>query len=238
MDMPEQIPAYEPQPFKLPFPGDFEDAKYEDIRQRAHAMCNAARAIFTAAHASGQTIPITEDDRETARQVFDGTLPAAVVQTTAEQLHLTALLTAYDINVVQSAQQIRNFCVNKLIEKAGTAPKDSDQLRAIEMLGKVKDVALFEERSTVLVQNMTTDQIATSLFDKIALMRNKAGAVSVTPRDPLPVMKDITPDPVAPESVVPKPIHEPPPEQAPVAAKPSGYGTRHGADHGVSEAQS
>lgn len=168
--------AYEPQVFRLPFPADFDDATYESMASRASALMGAAEKIFQLASGSGQKVELSEDDRVVGREVFSGTQPLSTVRKTAEAIHLTALLNAYDITVVQSAQQIRNFCTNILIDKAATAAKDSDRLNAVKMLGQIKDVALFEERSTVLVQNMTTDQIKSALMDKVALMRSKAAA--------------------------------------------------------------
>lgn len=168
------LPAYEPEAFRLPFPADFEDVTYATVAQRAQALLGAAERIYDLAGQSNQTIAISEDARVLSRDVFAGAVPPDAIQTTAEALHLRALLDAYDITVVQSAQQIRNFCTNHLIGIAGDeANKKSDRLRAIEMLGKIKDVSLFEERSTVLVQNMTTEQIKEMLRTKVADLRSK-----------------------------------------------------------------
>lgn len=169
-----ETPAFEPEVFRLPFPGDFDDATYASIAARASALLGAAETIFQNAASSGQTIDIPGSARELSRDIFAGAGYVSSIRTTAEAVHLTALLNAYDITVVQNAQQLRNFCTNILIDKAATAAKDSDRLRAVEMLGKIKDVALFEERSTVLVHQMTTDQIKTTLRDKYASLRAKA----------------------------------------------------------------
>lgn len=176
----DALSAFEPEVFKLPFPADFEPATYADIVQRADALLGAATAIFQQATQSGQSITISENARTISRDVFAGAYPISNIQTTAEGIHLAALLNAYDITVVQNAQQLRNFCTNILIDKAATAAKDSDRLRAVEMLGKIKDVALFEERSTVLVANMSTEQIQTALLDKVAALRSRvSNAVTV-----------------------------------------------------------
>lgn len=166
-------PAYEPDAFVLPFPADFNDVSYATVRERAQALLSAAERIHDLAAGSGQTIVISEQDRVLSRDVFAGAVPVTEIQTTAEAIHLTALLNAYDMTVVKSAQQLRNFCTNQLIDLAAQAPKNSDRLRAIELLGKIKDVALFEERSTVLVQNMTTAQIKDMLRSKVADLRSK-----------------------------------------------------------------
>ena len=166
--------AYEPEIFKLPFPNDFEDEPYESLAARASAIIGAGEAIYAHAQASGQDIAVTEDDRITSRAVFDGTAPVTNVQTTAEAIHLSALLNAYDFSIVQNASQLRNFCTNILIKIAGDdSNKKSDILKAVDMIGKIKDVALFEERSTVLVQNMTNDQIENKLASFVATLRSR-----------------------------------------------------------------
>lgn len=172
MDTSTDIAAFEPAVFKLPFPEDFEDATYTSFVDRFDAMMGAAESIHRNATASGQQITISEDERAIPRDVFSGALPPSSITTTAESIHLCALLNAYDLNVVKSAQQLRNFCTNILIDKAANGKTEAVQLRAVEMIGKIKDVALFEERSTVLVAQMTTEDIKKALHDKLAGLRS------------------------------------------------------------------
>lgn len=188
MDTPD-LPAFEPTVFSLPFPADFADEKDEDVLARASAVCEASVAIHANAIQSGQQITITQDDQIAAYQASDDTRAIAAIERTATALHLTAILSEYDHAVVQNASQIRNLCTNLLLDKAVNGKTDSAQLRAVEMLGKIKDVALFEERSSVLVEHMTTDELKKSLRQKIADMRSNI--TDVTPR---PVPTDPTPD--------------------------------------------
>lgn len=178
--------AYTPEVFRLPFPPDYEDEPFTSVQERASALCGAAEAIFKYASQTGQEIAIPENAKYTAREVFAGVQPPTAIQTTAEQIHLTALLQAYDITVVQSAQQLRNFCTNILIEKAASAKSEQSQLRAVEMLGKIKDVALFEERSTILIEHMTTEQIQNGLREKINRMRSAAASAATVDITPTP----------------------------------------------------
>lgn len=180
--------AYQPEVFQLPFPADFNDEPWESMLTRASALCGAAEAIYDLAAQSGQPIQpsvITPEVRETSTAVFTGQTTPAAITTTAEALHLTALLQAYDLPIVQNANQLRNFCTNILIETAGDREnKNSDRLRAVEMIGKIKDVALFEERSTILVEHMTTEEIQKQLRDKVANLRSRVSkAVDVTPKE-------------------------------------------------------
>lgn len=70
-------------------------------------------------------------------------------------------------------QQMRNYVTNILLKIAAEGKSEASRLRAVEMLGKMKDVSLFEERSTVLVEHMTTEEIKMQLAAKVARLREK-----------------------------------------------------------------
>jgi hypothetical protein len=169
--MDDQLPSHTPHVFHLPFPVDYEDELDSEVLSRANAMCGAAEAIFAAMVQSGQTPTITPDDRLLATNALDSRAAVATIQKTAIALHITALLSELDMPVVQNAQQLRNLCTNKLVQLATEGEKETTQLRAIELLGKIKDVGLFEERSTVLVEHMTTSDLQTRLREKVASLR-------------------------------------------------------------------
>jgi hypothetical protein len=172
--MDDQLPSHTPHVFHLPFPVDYEDELDSEVLSRANAMCGAAEAIFAAMVQSGQT-PL-------ATNALDSRAAVATIQKTAIALHITALLSELDMPVVQNAQQLRNLCTNKLVQLATEGEKETTQLRAIELLGKIKDVGLFEERSTVLVEHMTTSDLQTRLREKVASLRGYVSdVVDVTP---------------------------------------------------------
>lgn len=173
--------AYEPEIFHLPFPVDYNDEECRDMLARAEQLVATSNAIWDATQKSGQTIQASQDQQLEARLAFDDKTMLPNIAQTATALHLTALLTEYDLHIVQSAQQIRNLCTNLLIEKAVKGKTETVQLRAVEMLGKIADVALFEERSVVLIENLSTDEIKSSLHEKIKALRQKAGAATEVP---------------------------------------------------------
>lgn len=181
MEHSAHAPAYEPPVVRIPLPADFSDEKDADVLERAKTLCLTAEHILALMVESGQTPSITEDDREISRRLFDGTTPLSHIPAsvpTGIALHLAGLLNQYDVTVVQSAEQLRNLCTNILIEKATKGKTEQVQLRAVEMIGKIKDVGLFEERSTVLVEHMTTDDIKSRLKEKIG--RLSAAAATAT----------------------------------------------------------
>lgn len=165
------IAAYEPEIFHLPFPVDYNDEECRDMLARAEQLVATSNAIWEAAQKSGQTIQANQDQQLEARLAFDDKTMLPHITQTATALHLTALLTEYDLHIVQSAQQIRNLCTNLLIEKAVKGKTETVQLRAVEMLGKIADVALFSEVSVVNINHMSVDDIKKGLRDKINSLR-------------------------------------------------------------------
>jgi hypothetical protein len=68
------------------------------------------------------------------------------------------MLTAYDWQYVEHASAIRGKLVASLAEDVDD-PDPRVRHKAIELLGKVKEIALFEERSVVRRENVSDDEI-------------------------------------------------------------------------------
>jgi len=176
--------AYKPDIVRVPQPATFEDAKDDSPLAKAESIAATAEVIFQRAQQSGQTIAVPDADAHLARHIFNNPDRLDSVQTTATAIHLTALLQEYDHTVVSNAQQIRNLCTNILIEKATKGKTEQVQLRAVELLGKIKDVGLFEERSTVVVEQMPTEEIKKRLLEKLGAIYQRAQPITdVTPKE-------------------------------------------------------
>jgi hypothetical protein len=99
--------------------------------------------------------------------------------------HLTGMLTAYDWAFVEQAQEIRGYAVSKIIEET----KHTDariRLRALELLGKVTEVALFTDRVEVKKTTVSDAEIDAKIKEKLARF---AGVVDVPSTD----VVDVTP---------------------------------------------
>lgn len=72
--------------------------------------------------------------------------------------HLVGMLSAYDWDFVEQAKELRGYVVAKLLEES-TGPKDSTRLRALELLGKVTEVAVFSERIEITRKTEDTSVI-------------------------------------------------------------------------------
>ena len=81
-------------------------------------------------------------------------------------IKIAAILSEYDKNIIRDAAQIRTYVTNKLIELSHSGnPKD--ELRALELLGKVSDVGLFVEKSEIQIKHTSSDSLEHIIKDKI-----------------------------------------------------------------------
>ena len=79
---------------------------------------------------------------------------------------LQATLDQYDKLVIKDTEQLRNYITNKLIEisSCGTT---KDELKALELLGKISDVGLFTEKTEIKVTHTTSAALEDTIKDKI-----------------------------------------------------------------------
>jgi len=120
--------------------------------ERAHAQA-AAQAAFGpivagAAHATQTTALLA-------------------LKTPAAVRHLTGMLTAYDWEFVEQAQQIRGYAVSQLLEEV-KHPDARIRLRALELLGRVTEVALFTDRVEVKKTTVTDAELDAKIKQKLS----------------------------------------------------------------------
>ena len=124
---------------------------------------------------------LQEAEAKAARTVFAALANNATPAETKNQLtllktpesvrHLVTLLSAYDWEFVEQAKQMRGMAVAKIIEETNH-PDARIRLKAIEMLGRVTEVALFTDRLEVKKTDMTDAEIDKKLQDKLDLLLN------------------------------------------------------------------
>jgi hypothetical protein len=98
-------------------------------------------------------------------------------------LHLAAMMTEFDHEVVRDAVQMRRVVTNKLLLEASTAEKASERIKALELLGKISDVGLFAERSIVTIEHKTTEELQKEFEDTIQLLLNPKTNTYESPKD-------------------------------------------------------
>jgi hypothetical protein len=152
---------------------------------------------------------LQEDEANAARRVFTALATNAPPSDAKHQLtqlktpesvrHLVTMLSAYDWEFVEQAKQMRGMAVAKIIEETNH-PDARIRLKAIEMLGRVTEVALFTDRIEVKKTDMTDAEIDKKLQDRLDTLLNVID-VDVTTGETAPDITDVTPvEPSQPQS--------------------------------------
>lgn len=89
------------------------------------------------------------------------------LKTPAAVQHLTGMLTAYDWEFVEQAKEIRGYAVAKIVEET-KHPDARIRLRALELLGRVTEVALFTDRVEVKKTNVTDTELDDKIKEKLS----------------------------------------------------------------------
>lgn len=134
---------------------------FEDLQARINAAFNSVAEIY-------DDVPVTDVDATTARGVLSGTIkPTEVILSSpGTVVQLKAILDEYDKTVVQSAQQIRTYVTNKLIEDS-THPDPRIRLKCYELLGKISDVGLFTDKTEVTMRHRPTEELEQLLRERL-----------------------------------------------------------------------
>ena len=142
---------------------------------------------------------LQEAEAKAARTVFAALTNNAAPAETKNQLtllktpesvrHLVTLLSAYDWEFVEQAKQMRGMAVAKIIEETNH-PDARIRLKAIEMLGRVTEVALFTDRLEVKKTDMTDAEIDKKLQDKLDTLLNVID-VDATNGETVPDITDV-----------------------------------------------
>lgn len=98
--------------------------------------------------------------------------PASVVAETANKYGITIpllqkTLAQYDSIVIQDSEQLRNYITNKLIE-ISSCGSTKEELKALELLGKISDVSLFSEKTEIKITHTDSASLESTIKDKIS----------------------------------------------------------------------
>jgi hypothetical protein len=178
-------------------PSDIVDAQaatsaflegFDDVEPNAavdEAQRKAAREAFTAMTAGTDVLDI----RTKLTQIK---VPQAVQ-------HLVGMLSAYDWEFMEQAKELRGYAVSQILEET-KHPDAKIRLKALDMLGKVTEVALFTERVEVRKTQLSDSDLDAKIKEKLNRFMGVIDAEDVSgmseplPADPL----DAGEDPVDP----------------------------------------
>ena len=92
--------------------------------------------------------------------------------------HLTGMLTAYDWQFVEQAKELRGYAVAQILEET-KHPDAKIRLKALDMLGRVTEVALFTERLEVKKTDLSDAEIEAKIKDKLARFMGVTDVIDV-----------------------------------------------------------
>ena len=147
-----------------------------DIAARGEAFFKTAEFLSEA----GADIVVEEKDREESRAIFSGSDQAPPApSSSAVAMHLKALVTEYDHQVLESNIQARQYIVNRLLDISDprNETKPMEQLKALELLGKVSEIGLFTERVEVNINHKSTEELELDLVKTLTRYMNPAKIV-------------------------------------------------------------
>lgn len=135
-------------------------------RERIHACAMTAISLMQL----GEDISVTDDDEAIARAVFSEgrTLSQAEMKMPGVVLKLDALLNEYDYALIEDANRIRNYVVNRLLEES-TDRDTRCRLKALELLGKLSNVSAFTEHHEIKhIHEESTEELERRLRESLA----------------------------------------------------------------------
>lgn len=137
-------------------------------RARIHA---AAMTAISLLQLGDESIQMHEEDENIARDIFsEGRTPTKTeLQMPGVVMKLDALLTEYDYSIIEDANRLRNYVVNRLIEES-TDKKNG--MKALELLGKLTEVGLFTERKEIMVTHQSTEMLEDKLRESLTILLN------------------------------------------------------------------
>jgi len=142
----------------IPLPFDTTPEEILQFRERAKAAVETIKEIISL----GGEVEVNESDRATARTALTSEKIKITEANAGALVHLEAILSEYDRDLLNSATRLRSYVTNKLLIE--TVDADAKvRLKALELLGKTAAVGLFSERLEVNVTHRSIDQIDNEL---------------------------------------------------------------------------
>ena len=150
----------------------------------------AQAAAATAAAQQAFSALTTQTPEEQRKALMQLKTPPAV-------RHLTGMLTAYDWEFVEQAKELRGYAVSQILEET-KHPDAKIRLKALDMLGRVTEVALFTERVEVKNNTLSDAEIEAKIKEKINRFMQVTDVIDVAESqdvvDETPAQAPETPD--------------------------------------------
>lgn len=89
-----------------------------------------------------------------------------------------AMVSAYQWRFIEQAEEIRSMAVTKIVKETNH-PDARIRLKALEMLGKVTEIALFTDRVSVKTEDITDEELEKRIKEKLGRFMGAANVVDV-----------------------------------------------------------
>ena len=110
-----------------------------------------------------------------------GKKPASTMKSGGVQLAATGFIKTYGQMLGQAVEEQRAAVKNKLFEIANCGDPRYE-LKALELLGKTSDIALFTERSEINITHTNSESLENEIKERVKKLLN-ANVIDVTPLD-------------------------------------------------------
>lgn len=157
---------------------------FESLQERVGAALRSLSDVID--EGGGEGVLVTDEDTQLARSLFTGSATASdtALSQPGVVIHLQALLSEYDRQVVQSAAQLRTYVTNRLVEDSAN-PDPRIRLRCYELLGKISDVGLFTEKTEVTLRHRPTEELEQLLRERLEKTLTAEGLIEEKEAAPL-----------------------------------------------------
>lgn len=93
-----------------------------------------------------------------------------------------AMVTAYQWKFIQQAEGLRSMAVAKIVKETDH-PDARIRLKALEMLGKVTEVALFTDRVEVKKSELSDEELEKQIREKLGIYMGEADVIENKPEE-------------------------------------------------------
>lgn len=163
---------------EYPVPFSIEPDKTQNFMEEISVAANTAEALEELG-APLEVDPVTYDREKALIDAVAKRQQAAPLKNYSTALAASGFLKTYGQNIAFDVGQVRAALTNKLLEIANCG-ETKYELKALELLGKHSDIALFNERSEITINYNSPDALEAAIKERVKRLLN-AQVIDVTP---------------------------------------------------------
>jgi hypothetical protein len=161
-----------------PVPFDIEPDKTQNFMEEISVAASTAEML----EELGAPVEVDPTTLDREKALIDAVVKkqhVAPLQNYPTALAASSFLKTYGQNLAFDVHQVRAALTNKLLEIANCG-ETKYELKALELLGKHSDIALFNERSEITINYNSPDALEAAIKERVKRLLN-AQVIDVTP---------------------------------------------------------